>query len=146
MIVATVSVLVTVLLCVLVHYEVLTRMSRFIPVGGRVGRPAFLLLMVAVVVAHLIEIWMYAAVLYVLQRQWGIGHISGDFGGDFFDYVYFSAVTYTSLGLGDVWPHGPLRLVTGIEALNGLTLIGWSIWFTYPIVRRGCRPSWGENR
>lgn len=42
---ATMLALVTVLICILLHYEVQTRMSRFVPVGGRVGRPAFLLLM-----------------------------------------------------------------------------------------------------
>ena len=36
-----------------------------------------------------------------------------------------------SLGLGDVWPHGPIRLLTGIEALNGLILIAWSASYTY---------------
>lgn len=139
MIVATILSLVTVLLCVSVHYEVLTRMSCFIPLGGRVARPAFLLLMASVFVAHFVEIWIYAGALALLEGIWGVGHIAGDFNQLFFDYVYFSAVTYTSLGLGDVWPHGPVRLLTGIEALNGLLLVGWSIWFTYPIVRRGCQ-------
>ena len=40
-------------------------------------------------------------------------------------------VSYTSLGLGDVWPTGVLRLITGLEALNGLILIAWSASFTY---------------
>jgi len=43
----------------------------------------------------------------------------------------FSAETYTTIGLGDTYPLGPLRLITGIEALNGLLLIGWSASFTY---------------
>lgn len=43
----------------------------------------------------------------------------------------FSAETYTTIGLGDIYPLGPLRLITGIEALNGLLLIGWSASFTY---------------
>lgn len=143
MLVATLFALGTVLVCVVVHYSVLTRMSRVIPDGGRVRLPTFLTLMTAVVVAHVAEIWLYAVTFYLLQAVWSVGHISGDFTGRFFDYVYFSAVTYTSLGLGDVWPHGPLRLVTAIEALNGLILVGWSVWFTYPIVRRGCRPASG---
>ncbi|WNJ99909.1 potassium channel family protein [Thalassospiraceae bacterium LMO-JJ14] len=139
MIVAFVSMLTTFLLCAFFHYEVLTGMSRFIPGEGRVVRPIFLLIMAIVVVAHFAEIVLFAMTFYLLQETWDIGHIDGEFTGIFFDYVYFSAVTYTSLGLGDVWPHGPLRLVTSIEALTGLILIGWTVWFSYPIVRRGCR-------
>lgn len=40
--------------------------------------------------------------------------------------LYFSAETFTTLGYGDVVPHGDLRLLAGIEALNGLLLIGWT--------------------
>lgn len=32
---------------------------------------------------------------------------------DWRDYVYFSAITYTSPGLGDVFPLGQARLLTG---------------------------------
>ena len=50
---------------------------------------------------------------------------------DFSEYVYFSAVSYTSLGLGDIYPTGGLRLVTGAEALLGLLMIAWSASFAY---------------
>ena len=45
--------------------------------------------------------------------------------------MYFSAETCTSLGSGDLTPNGPVRLLAGVEALNGLLLIGWSASFTY---------------
>ena len=44
--------------------------------------------------------------------------------------------TYTSLGLGDIHPTGPMRLLVGLEALAGLMLIGWSSSFTYLSMRR----------
>lgn len=44
----------------------------------------------------------------------------------FADYVYYSIVAYTSLGLGDIVPDGALRILTGVEALTGLILIGWT--------------------
>jgi hypothetical protein len=50
--------------------------------------------------------------------------------------VYFSAETYTSLGYGDVVPHGDLRLLAGMEALNGLLLIGWTASYTYISMER----------
>ncbi|MGH9929827.1 MAG: potassium channel family protein, partial [Pyrinomonadaceae bacterium] len=45
--------------------------------------------------------------------------------------LYFSTETYTSFGYGDVIPSGDLRMVAGVEALNGLLLIGWSASYTY---------------
>jgi hypothetical protein len=49
---------------------------------------------------------------------------------------YFSAETFTSLGYGDIRPSGPLRLLAGAEALNGLLLIGWSACFAYISMER----------
>lgn len=42
-----------------------------------------------------------------------------------------SMVTFTSLRLGDVFPQGELCLITGIEVLTGLLVIGWSASFLY---------------
>ena len=40
------------------------------------------------------------------------------------DLLYFASVNYTTLGYGDILPHGDLRLLAGLEALNGMLLIG----------------------
>ena len=50
--------------------------------------------------------------------------------------MYYSIVTYTSLGLGDVYPVGHIRFITGIEVLNGLMLITWSASFTFIAMKR----------
>jgi hypothetical protein len=39
-------------------------------------------------------------------------------------------VAYSSLGYGDHGPVGHAHLLTGVETLNGLLLIGWSASFT----------------
>ena len=44
---------------------------------------------------------------------------------------YFSIETFTTQGVGDVYPVGPLRLVASLEPLAGLILIGWSGSFTF---------------
>jgi hypothetical protein len=49
----------------------------------------------------------------------------------FFDLVYLSAMSYTTVGFGDVAPIGPIRFLTGTEALTGFVLIAWSASFTY---------------
>lgn len=43
---------------------------------------------------------------------------------NFYDYIYFSLVTMSSLGYGDFQPLGLSRLVAGIEVLLGLVLLG----------------------
>jgi hypothetical protein len=50
--------------------------------------------------------------------------------------LYFSAETYTTLGYGDVLPHGDLRLLAGMQALNGMLLIGWTASYTYLSMER----------
>ena len=54
----------------------------------------------------------------------------------FQDCLYFSVVTYTSLGFGDQIPVSHARLIAGVEALNGLLLIGWTASFTYLAMER----------
>lgn len=41
-----------------------------------------------------------------------------------------------AVGYGDVVPSGELRLLAGVEALNGLLLIGWSASYTFIAMER----------
>lgn len=83
------------------------------------------------IVSHFIEVVIFAIGFYISVEYAEIGLLKGDFTGDFREYIYFSLVSYTSLGIGDVYPYGPIRLLTGIEALTGLLMIGWSASITY---------------
>jgi len=50
--------------------------------------------------------------------------------------LYFSAVTYTTTGYGDlVLPQG-WRLLGGVHALTGILMCGWSTGFFFAIVNR----------
>jgi hypothetical protein len=44
----------------------------------------------------------------------------------FSESVYFSLVTFTTLGYGDISLSSEWRLLSGLEAINGIMLIGWS--------------------
>lgn len=56
--------------------------------------------------------------------------------------VYFSLVTFTTLGYGDITlPPGP-RLMSGIEAMNGIFLFGWSTALFFVVFQR----SWTMSR
>ena len=54
--------------------------------------------------------------------------------------VYFSFVTYTTLGYGDISLQVPWwRLLSGIEALSGVLLLGWSTALLFALVQKSWR-------
>lgn len=54
----------------------------------------------------------------------------------FEEAIYFSFVTFTTLGYGDITLSGEWRIMSGIEALNGILLVGWSTAMLFTIVQR----------
>jgi hypothetical protein len=50
--------------------------------------------------------------------------------------LYFSAVTYTTTGYGDLVLAPEWRLVGAIEALTGILMCGWSTAFFVAVVSR----------
>lgn len=54
----------------------------------------------------------------------------------FEEATYFSFVTFTSLGYGDITFSGVWRILSGIEALNGVLLLGWSTALLFAISQR----------
>jgi voltage-gated potassium channel Kch len=50
--------------------------------------------------------------------------------------LYFSAVTYTTTGYGDLVLPQEWRLVGAIEALTGILMCGWSTGFFFLVVSR----------
>lgn len=69
--------------------------------------------------------------LFLLLRLDHYGSLVGHFNGSLLDCVYFSFTTYTTLGIGDIEPHGPLRFLAGLEALTGFLLITWTASFMF---------------
>lgn len=50
--------------------------------------------------------------------------------------TYFSTVTFSSLGYGDIVIQGPWRLLSAIEAMTGLLIFGWSTALLFAVVQR----------
>jgi hypothetical protein len=50
--------------------------------------------------------------------------------------LYFSAVTYTTTGYGDLVLPPEWRLVGAVEALTGILMCGWSTGFFFAVVSR----------
>ena len=53
----------------------------------------------------------------------------------FEEAVYFSFVTFTSLGYGDITLSHGYRLLSGIESLNGMILVGWTAAMIFSVVQ-----------
>ena len=134
----------TVLICttvaivfvVALHYEVLTHLSE---THFKRKWPSRLLLPVGVLIViftHVIEVWVFGFVYFLLFSIDGTGDIVGEFNYEILDCVYFSFVNYTTLGYGDLVPTGYIRFSAGTESLVGLVLIAWSASFTYLEMQR----------
>lgn len=131
MLIAMILSTVMVLLTVLIHYEVLRLTSLLLPRLKIPPRQCTLIVIAATFIAHTIEVWLYAITFFLVTDHFGIGKFGGSLEHHFVDYLYFSTSTYTSLGYGDIYPLGGLRLMAGIETLTGLMMIAWSASFTY---------------
>lgn len=108
------------------HYETLALLNARLPGLAVPRRLSVLVVLVVVFVAHVVEMALYALAYRMLSHLGGVGSLSAGASSSFALCLYFSAETFTSLGFGDVTPNGPLRLLAGMETLNGLLLVGWS--------------------
>ena len=123
--------------CVLIHYEALRCMNESFPrVTFIRERQKVLFAIFGALGSHLVQITLFALAFLVLHHILGLGLIGGRFDNSFATYLYFSAETYTSLGFGDIFPAGEIRILAGVEALTGLLMISWSASFSYLEMRR----------
>jgi len=136
MILAMVATTVLVALTILVHYEFLRITSARLAELPIPPRARIIVVVGAAFTAHTVEVWLYGVAYWLLVLQWGLAGFGGQAVTGFEDCLYFSVVTYTSLGFGDLYPVSHARLIAGVESLNGLVLIGWSASFTYLAMRR----------
>lgn len=118
-------------LVVMIHYEFLFRFTVIMPVLRVKHRFRIVLGVLAALVAHSIEVWVFAIIFYIMHHADGWGSFGGNFDGSLAACVYFSFASYTTLGLGDIEPFGEIRFVTGLESLTGLVLITWTASFLY---------------
>jgi hypothetical protein len=129
-IVFTVNLLV-IAIAVMIHYEFMYRFTLLMPKLKVRHRFRIVLGVFGALSAHAAEVWIFALSFYAMHHSDGWGNLSGNLQGTLMDCVYFSFTTYTTLGTGDIVPHGDLRYLTGLESLTGLLLITWTASFLY---------------
>jgi hypothetical protein len=117
--------------CVIIHAAGLTRALRWLPreaySNQRPWRAAWLFISIAgwMILLHVVEVTV-----------WGIVYSADGALRDLQSSLYFSAVTYTTTGYGDVVLPEEWRLVGAIEALTGILMCGWSTGFFFAAVSR----------
>jgi hypothetical protein len=99
-----------------------------------------LILIFVVLATHVVEIWLFGAGYFVLVHGYALGSLSGLQTVDLPDFVYFSAMTYSTVGFGDAVPVGAIRFLAGMEALTGFVMITWSASYTFLEMQRDWRP------
>jgi voltage-gated potassium channel Kch len=128
-------------LTTVIHYEMLRALNVGLPRVWMPTRSKLIVVIFGAFIAHAAEIVLYAVAFYVLVRYLGAGTLGDPSQMSFTLSLYFSTETFTSLGYGDVVPSGDLRLLAGMEALNGLLLVGWSASYTFIAMER----FWKDN-
>ena len=82
------------------------------------------------VVILLIIVSLFEAVI------WALGYINLDLFETFEESFYFSLVSFTTLGTGEITLTENYRLLSVIEAANGIILFGWSTAIVIALVQR----------
>ena len=118
-------------IAVLIHFEALDKLSAFIPKLSIRRRLGVLICVFGAMLAHVMEIWVFAFGYYFMIKQEGFGQLLGNFDNSLMDCVYFSFVSFTTLGFGDIIATGDIRFLAGLEALTGLLLITWTASFMF---------------
>lgn len=128
--------------CVLFHYEVMSLASRYLPRVSMTRRSRVGVLILIMIAAHVVEVWMFALTYWYMDRWPELGQLVGEFDEGAFDFVYYSVTVFTTIGFGDIVPKGAIRILTGTEALVGLSLITWSASLAF-LEMQG---DWAEHR
>lgn len=84
-----------------------------------------LALVLALTGLHGLEIWTYAFLYEAIDAV-----------ADLETAVYFSTISYAGIGFDDRYIDPAWRLVSAIEGINGLLLLGWSTAFFVTVVAR----------
>jgi hypothetical protein len=125
----------TVCVCVLLHYEALSLLSRRLALRRGPHRFRVVLAIFGLLGVHIAEIWIFGIACGLLLLSPLAGEAHGLEGG-VLDFIYLSAMLFTTVGASDAFVTGPVRFLTGTEALTGLVLITWSASFTFIEMQR----------
>ena len=118
--------------CVVVHSAGLITLADWLDKAGEFASRRFLwrLWLLVRLAGAIILLHMLQILLWALFYQWR------DCMPDLTTAYYFSAVTYTTVGYGDLVLPVPWRNMAGVEALTGILMSGLSTGFFFVALNR----------
>ena len=99
--------------------------------GAPVAHHSMLWMVLGLLALHAASMAVFGLGYWALLHVEGAGSIDGAHRAGVFDAFYLSAMTYSTVGFGDLTPKGPIRWLAGAEALAGLMMIAWSASFAF---------------
>ena len=121
---------------IIIHYETLRLASLGATDLNVRPRTRLWLMLTAAMVSHVLHCALYAVGFILIEYVFATGTLEGPHTATFADEFYFAITSYTTLGIGDLFPTGEARLLSGICALNGLVMITWTASVTYLYMER----------
>jgi hypothetical protein len=105
------------------------RLARFGPAKGHIDKGVLVsLLTLWMFLAIVIEVWIWALLYLYDPLITTLPDIETAF--------YFSMVTFTTLGYGDVVLTGQWRSLASIQAANGVIIFGWTTALIFYFIQR----------
>ena len=77
--------------------------------------------------------------------MWALTYLGLGAIDSFKDALYFSTVTYTTLGFGDITLSEDWRLLSAFEAANGTIMFGWSTALVFAFVQHIIKLNYSRN-
>lgn len=94
---------------------------------------AVLTAFLGLLVLHTLEIIAWAGAYAVLLEAGWFGTFSGAYTGSVADLIYFSGMTFVTLGFTQMETSGSIRLVAMMQSLGGFMILTWSATFIYSV-------------
>jgi hypothetical protein len=82
----------------------------------------------ALLVLHILEAVLWAFLYMVLPAHAGLKN--------FHEAIYFSMITFTTLGYGDVTPNEPWQVLAGAEGMVGIVVFGLTTALLYAVIQK----------
>ncbi len=117
----------------------LQRLSETQPARENTGPNQFLVLKIlsstafVLLTLHILEVAVWAIAYLAIPNLETLNSLE--------EATYFSTVTFTTLGYGDIVIDGPWRMFAAIQAMAGHLIFGWSTALLFAVVQR----IWSEN-
>ena len=89
---------------------------------------------------HLYTIGAIVLLMFIVSlvevSLWAVMYVALDAIADFDRALYFSTVTFTTLGYGDIVLESRWQLLAAFEAANGIIMFGWTTAIVIAVVQR----------